>query len=72
MNQFDIKHALEDKIREIGGEIIGAGCLMVAPFTMDFSFMLGGKKYAVTLVNREEYLKYLNSKQEGTDAFETA
>jgi hypothetical protein len=43
MNQFDIRHALEDKISEIGREIIGTGCLMVSPFTMDFSFMLGGK-----------------------------
>jgi hypothetical protein len=68
MKQFDIRRALEDKIREIGGEISGAGCSLDPPFTMDFSFMLNGKKYAVTLV--EKSFKDLKPKQESQDAFE--
>jgi hypothetical protein len=54
MNQLDIRHAFEDKARELGGKVLGSGCLMVSPFTMDFNFALEGKEYSVSLVNMEE------------------
>jgi hypothetical protein len=59
MNQLSIRHALEDKARELGGEVLGGGCLMVPPFTMDFNFTLEGKEYSVTLVNKEEKRRYM-------------
>jgi hypothetical protein len=54
MDQLGIRHAFEDKAKELGGKILGGGCLMVSPFTMDFNFVLEGKEYWVTLVNAEE------------------
>jgi hypothetical protein len=54
MNQLSIRDALEDKAKDLGGKIIGAGCLVVPPYTMDFSFELKGKKYSVTIVDVEE------------------
>jgi hypothetical protein len=53
MDQLSIRHALEEKAREIGGEVTDAGCMMVPPFTMDFVFELDGKRYSVKLVNLE-------------------
>jgi hypothetical protein len=57
MNRLCIRHALEEKVREIGGNVKGAGSMMVPPFTMDFNFELGGKYYGVTLVDLEEKRK---------------
>jgi hypothetical protein len=54
MNQLSIRNALEDKAKELGGKIIGAGSLVVPPYTMDFSFERKGKKYSVTIVDVEE------------------
>jgi hypothetical protein len=56
MDQLDIRHAFEDKARELGGKVLGAGCLMVPPFTMDFDFTLDGREYLVTLKNRKKNL----------------
>jgi hypothetical protein len=50
---MDIRYAFEDKAREIGGKVLGAGCLMVPPFTMDFSFALEGREYLVTLEEKK-------------------
>ncbi|MDR2144448.1 MAG: hypothetical protein LBP29_08775 [Treponema sp.] len=49
MDQLCIRHAFEDKVRELGGKVLGAGCLMVPPFTMYFDFTLDGREYLVTL-----------------------
>jgi hypothetical protein len=54
MCQLTIRHAFEDKARELGGKVLGAGCLMVPPYTMDFNFVLEGIEYRVALVNAEE------------------
>jgi hypothetical protein len=54
MDQLCIRHALEEKVRALGGSIEGGGSMVVPPFTMDFSFELSGKHYEVTLVDREE------------------
>jgi hypothetical protein len=54
MDQLSIRHAFEDKARELGGKVLGAGFMTVPPFEMDFSFMLEGKKYSVSLVDMEE------------------
>jgi hypothetical protein len=53
MDQLSIRHALEEKVREIGGKVTDAGCMMVPPFTMDFVFEMDGKRYSVDLVNLE-------------------
>jgi hypothetical protein len=53
MDQLGIRHAFEDKARELGGEVLGAGCLMVPPFTMDFDFTLHGREYLVTLKKKK-------------------
>jgi hypothetical protein len=57
MNRLCIRHALEEKVREIGGNINGAGSMMVPPYTMDIGFELGGKRYEVTLTDLEEKRK---------------
>jgi hypothetical protein len=57
MGQLSIRHALEEKVREIGGDVKGAGCLMVPPYTMDFNFELDGRNYSVKLVDIEELKK---------------
>jgi hypothetical protein len=53
---IEIRHAFEEKIKEIGGEITGAGGLMVYPYTMDVGFNLNGIRYAI-------YLKNLDAKK---------
>jgi hypothetical protein len=57
MDQLSIRHALEEKAREIGGKVTDAGCMMVPPFTMDFVFEMDGKRYSVDLVDLEEVRK---------------
>jgi hypothetical protein len=57
MDQLSIRHALEEKVREIGGKVKGGGCMMVPPFTMDFDFEIDGKHYSVDLVDLEEARK---------------
>jgi hypothetical protein len=57
MNQLCIRHALEEKVREIGGHSDGGGFMTVPPFQMDFTFELDNKGYLVTLVNREALRK---------------
>jgi hypothetical protein len=54
MDLLSIRHAFEDKVRELGGKVLGAGVSVVAPFTADFNFKLDGKEYWVTLKQREE------------------
>jgi hypothetical protein len=57
MDQLCIRHALEEKVREIGGKVTDAGCLMAPPFTMDFVFELDGKRYEITLIDLNEKQK---------------
>jgi hypothetical protein len=57
MDQLEIRHKLEEKVKEIGGKIKGAGCMMVPPFTMDFAFELDGRRYTVNLTDIEELKK---------------
>jgi hypothetical protein len=58
LGQLGIRHALEDKIRELGGKIKGAGAMMVLPFTMDFNFEMEGRNFSVKLVDIEDLQKY--------------
>jgi hypothetical protein len=57
MNQLEIRHALEEKVKTLGGKVTGAGFMTAPPFTMDFSFVLDGRDYSVKLVDSEEYRK---------------
>jgi hypothetical protein len=57
VDQLSIRHKLEDKIREIGGEVKGGGCALYPPFTMDFYFELDGQQYAVDLTDMDELKK---------------
>jgi len=55
---IEIRHALEQKIKEMGGLIHGGGSLMMPPYTMDFNFTLRGEEYLVNLWNKKEKDKY--------------
>jgi hypothetical protein len=61
MDMLSIRHAFEDKVRKIGGKVLGAGCLMVPPYTMDFSFVLEGIEYSVLVLPKEKRLHTDNS-----------
>jgi hypothetical protein len=52
MDIMAIRHKLEDKVKEFGGDVQGAGCMMVFPFTADFEFKLGDRKYDVYVTQR--------------------
>jgi hypothetical protein len=58
MKVIDIRHALEEKVKELGGTIRGGGSLMVPPYTMDFEFELNDKKYVVNLWDKEQKDEY--------------
>ena len=59
-----IRHALEDKIKEIGGNIHGGGSMMIPPYTMDFDFELNGREYIVNLWDKKEKQKYNQDEEE--------